>query len=192
MRPCLQSGSSDDLAMSKIAKNPITIPEKTDVSVAGSVVTVKGPLGTLSRGFGSGVAVTVEQNTVVVKPVGSSKMARALWGTAASHVKNMLKGVHTKYEKKLDLQGVGYKVELQGKNLKFSVGFSHPVMLAVPETVAVTIDKNLMTVAGIDKDAVGQFAAVIRAVKPPEPYKGKGIRYVGEWVRAKQGKKAVG
>jgi large subunit ribosomal protein L6 len=103
----------------------------------------------------------------------------------------MLAGVNKKFEKKLELQGIGYRVELTGKNLKFIVGFSHPVIMAVPENVAVAVDKNNMTVSGIDKDAVGQFAANIRFVKKPEPYKGKGIRYEGEYVRQKQGKKAT-
>jgi large subunit ribosomal protein L6 len=179
--------------MSKIGKNPIIIPDKTDVSVVGGTVTVKGPLGQVSRSYAPEVTVAVEGGSVTVTPKGNSKFARSLWGTTASHIKNMIKGVHTKYEKKLELQGVGYKVELQGgKALKFSVGFSHPVVLPVPEGVTVAVEKTLMTVTGIDKDAVGQFAAVIREVKKPEPYKGKGIRYVGEYVREKQGKKAVG
>lgn len=179
--------------MSKIGKNPIVIPDKTDVSVADGTVTVKGPLGSVSRVYANQVTVAVADGAVVVSAADGSKFSRSLWGTTASHVKNMIKGVHTKYEKKLELQGVGYKVELQGgKSLKFSVGFSHPVILSIPEGVTVTVEKTLMTVTGIDKDAVGQFAAVIREVKKPEPYKGKGIRYVGEYVREKQGKKAVG
>jgi large subunit ribosomal protein L6 len=190
--------------MSKIGKNPISIPDKTDVSIADGTITVKGPLGAVSRAYVDGVSVVVENDTVMVTPKNNSKFSRSLWGTTASHVKNMIKGVHAKYEKKLELQGVGYKVELQparpddsgrsggGTNLKFSVGFSHPVVLPVPDGIAVTVEKTLMTVTGIDKDAVGQFAANIRAVKKPEPYKGKGIRYVGEYVREKQGKKAVG
>jgi large subunit ribosomal protein L6 len=178
--------------MSKIGKNPIAIPDKTDISVAAGTITVKGPLGTVSRAYADAVLVAVEGGMLTVTPKDNSKFSRSLWGTTAAHVKNMIKGVHTKYEKKLDLQGVGYKVEVQGKNLKLSVGFSHPVLLPIPDGVAVVTEKNLMTVSGIDKDAVGQFSAVIRAVKKPEPYKGKGIRYVGEYVREKQGKKAVG
>src|SRR5207253_1460351 len=114
-----------------------------------------------------------------------------LWGTYSSHLQNMVAGVNKKFEKKLELQGIGYRVELPGKNLKFIVGFSHPVILAIPEDVTVLVEKNNMTVSGIDKDSVGQFAANIRAVKKPEPYKGKGIRYAGEYVRQKQGKKAA-
>lgn len=178
--------------MSKIGKNPIPIPEKTDVSVANGTITVKGPLGAVSRAYVSEVAVAVESGTVVVTPKSNSKFSRSLWGTTASHVQNMIKGVHSKYEKKLELQGVGYKVELQGTNLKLSVGFSHPVIVPVPPGVTIVVEKNLMTISGVDKDMVGQFAANVRAIKKPEPYKGKGIRYQGEYVREKQGKKAVG
>ncbi len=177
--------------MSRIGKNAIAIPEKTDVSVASGAVTVKGPLGAITKNIHEFVSISVEGSAVTVAPKNKTKLARALWGTYASHVKNMIAGVHKKYEKKLELQGIGYRVELAGKNVKFIVGFSHPVMLPIPENVAVAVDKNLITVSGIDKDAVGQFAANIRAVKKPEPYKGKGIRYEGEYVRQKQGKKAT-
>ena len=177
--------------MSRIGKNAIAIPEKTDVTVADGMLTVKGPLGSISKPVHEMVNIAVADGKVTVTPKNSSKLSRSLWGTYASHVKNMVKGVNTKYEKKLELQGIGYRVELQGKNLKFIVGFSHPVILPIPENVAVAVDKNNMTVSGIDKDAVGQFAADIRFVKKPEPYKGKGIRYEGEYVRQKQGKKAT-
>jgi len=177
--------------MSKVGKNAITIPEKTDVTVADGVLTVKGPLGTITKSIHSMVDIAVADGKVTVTPANKSKLGRSLWGTYASHVRNMIKGVNTKYEKKLELQGIGYRVELQGKNLKFIVGFSHPVLLPIPENVGAAVDKNIITVSGIDKDAVGQFAANIRFVKKPEPYKGKGIRYEGEYVRQKQGKKAT-
>jgi large subunit ribosomal protein L6 len=177
--------------MSKIGKNPIPVPAKSEVSVQGNLIRVKGPLGTLSKTFHPMVAVAVLGGTVTVSTRGNSKLARSLWGTTAAHIKNMLKGVTAKYDKRLSLEGIGYKVEMQGKNLKFSVGYSHPVLLSVPQGIDVAVDKNLITVSGIDKDAVGQLAAIIRAVKPPEPYKGKGIRYEGEYVRQKQGKKAA-
>lgn len=177
--------------MSKIGKNAITIPEKTDVTVGDGVVTVKGPLGAIVKPLHDMITVSVDGGKVTVTPKNNTKLARSLWGTYASHIKNMIAGVNKKYEKKLELQGIGYRVELTGKNLKFTVGFSHPVVMAIPENVAVAVDKNNMTVTGIDKDAVGQFAANIRFVKKPEPYKGKGIRYEGEYVRQKQGKKAT-
>lgn len=177
--------------MSRIAKNSIAIPDKTTVTVAEGILTIKGPLGTLTKNVHPQVAITVEGSEVTVRPVGNSKLARSLWGTFASHIRNMIKGVTQKYARKLELQGIGYRVELQGKNLKFLVGFSHPVIMPIPEGLEVLVEKNTMTVSGIDKEAVGQFAANIRAVKKPEPYKGKGIRYEGEYVRQKQGKKAA-
>lgn len=177
--------------MSRIGKNPIAIPDKTDVSVSDTTLTVKGPLGTITKELHSLVSVVVDGKSVVVSPKNNSKFSRSLWGTFASHIRNMIAGVHTKFEKKLTLEGIGYRVESSGKNLKFIVGFSHPVILSVPEGVAVSVEKNAMTVSGIDKEAVGQFAATIRNVKKPEPYKGKGIRYEGEYVRQKQGKKAA-
>ena len=177
--------------MSKIGKNSIAIPEKIDVSIGDGAVTVKGPLGSLSKSVHSLVTVAIADSAITVTPNNNSKFARSLWGTTAAHIKNMLAGVTTKYEKKLTLEGIGYRVEPTGKNLKFIVGFSHPVMLAIPLGVDVVVEKNAIMVSGIDKDAVGQFAANIRAIKPPEPYKGKGIRYQGEYVRQKQGKKAA-
>lgn len=177
--------------MSRIGKNAIPVPDKTEVSVGGGSVSVKGPLGTLTRPLHELVTVTVEGKSVQVTPKNTSKLARSLWGTTASHIKNMLAGVNTKYSKKLTLEGIGYRVELQGKNLKFLIGYAHPVLLAIPANLEVAVDKNAMVVSGIDKEAVGQFAANIRAVKKPEPYKGKGIRYEGEYVRQKQGKKAA-
>lgn len=177
--------------MSKIGKNAIVIPAKTEVSVSENVLSVKGPLGTVTKPMHSFVSVSVADGKAIVTPVNTSKLARSLWGTYASHVKNMIAGVNKKYEKKLSLEGIGYRVELQGTSLKFLVGFSHPVLLPIPEGLAVVVEKNTMTVSGIDKEAVGQFAADIRAIKKPEPYKGKGIRYEGEYVRQKQGKKAA-
>lgn len=177
--------------MSRIGKNAITIPEKTTVSVADGVLTVKGPLGELTKPVHTSVTIAVSGNEVQVAPINTSKLARSLWGTFASHIKNMIAGVNKKYEKKLELQGVGYKVELQGKTIKFALGFSHPVIVDIPQGIDVAVEKNSITISGIDKELVGQFAANVRALKKPEPYKGKGIRYAGEYVRQKQGKKAV-
>lgn len=177
--------------MSRIGKQHITIPAGTDVSVSEDAVTVKGKGGTLTRALHPAVKVTVAGSEVFAEPANSSRLARALWGTYAAHLKNMVAGVNTPFSKKLQVEGIGYKVELQGKNLKLNVGFSHPVLVAVPEGITVTVEKNIITVAGADKDAVGQFAASVREIKKPEPYKGKGIRYEGEVVRIKQGKKAA-
>lgn len=177
--------------MSRIGKNSIAIPDNTQVSVDNNVVTVKGPLGELSKSIHEAVTIAVENKEVAVTPKNNSKLARSLWGTFASHVQNMVKGVNEKYSKQLEVRGVGYKVELAGKDLKLNVGFSHPVVVPVPEDLDVSVEKAVITVSGIDKEKVGQFTAEVRAIRKPEPYKGKGIRYVGEYVREKQGKKGV-
>lgn len=177
--------------MSRLAKKPITVPSKVSVAVADGVLTVKGAKETLSRPVHSSVLITVEPEGVVVKPKNTSRLAHALTGTFASHIKAMIAGVETPFRKTLVLTGVGYKVEQKGKDLVFSVGFSHPVTLSVPEGLMATVAKNVITVEGADKQKVGQFSAEIRAVKPPEPYLGKGIKYEDEVIRRKQGKKAV-
>ena len=177
--------------MSRIGKQIIAIPEKTDVSVSGKMVTVKGPLGTLSRPLRDDIEVKVENNAVSFIPKTNTPFSRALWGTYASHVINMIKGVNAPYTKKLIVEGVGYKWEVAGKNINLALGFSHPVIVPIPEGLTVVTEKGTMTVSGIDKEMVGQFSANIRALKKPEPYKGKGIRYDDEVIRRKQGKKAA-
>ena len=178
--------------MSRIGKQPITIPEKTEVSVSDDILSVKGPLDVLTRKLHPLISIKVENNEVVVTPTNKSPQTRALWGTYASHVKNMIQGVHKAYEKKLTVEGIGYKVNLSGKNLELIVGYSYPVVLIVPEGINVVVEKNNISISGSDKEKVGQFAAEIRAVKKPEPYKGKGVRYKDEIVRRKQGKKIIG
>ncbi|HVY72616.1 MAG TPA: 50S ribosomal protein L6 [Candidatus Paceibacterota bacterium] len=177
--------------MSRLAKQAIQIPAKAEVSVADNTIAIKGPKGSLSKPTHRLVSVEVGAEGVQVAVRGDSLEARALVGTYASHVKNMLKGVTEGYSKKLLIEGVGYKWEMEGKNLKLSLGFSHPVIVAIPEGLTVKPDKGALTIEGHDKEAVGQFAANIRAMKKPEPYKGKGIRYDGEVIRRKQGKKAA-
>ena len=162
------------------------------MSVADHELVVKGKGGTLKRPLHPLVTVTVANGEASVAPKGNTRLAQALWGTFAAHVRNMVEGVNTPFVKKLQIEGIGYKAELQGKSLKLSLGFSHPVLVEVPEGITVLVEKNIVTISGADKDAVGQFAASIRALKKPEPYKGKGIRYEGEVVRQKQGKKAAG
>ncbi len=176
--------------MSRLAKKP-TSAGKTDVSVAGGVLTVKGAKGTLTKRVHPSIGITVEGGSVSIAPKDRSRLAKALTGTFASHVKNMVQGVETPFQKKLILEGVGYRVELKGKDLVLTVGFSHTVPLAIPEDVTATVEKNIIKLESINKESVGQFAANIRRVKPPEPYLGKGIRYEGEVIRRKQGKKAV-
>ncbi|KKQ34337.1 MAG: 50S ribosomal protein L6 [Candidatus Nomurabacteria bacterium GW2011_GWB1_37_5] len=177
--------------MSKIGKQIINIPKGTEVKIDGGNLSVKGPKGTLERSFRDEVEIKIENNEVKVNPRGSSKFARSLWGTSASHIKNMIKGVNEGYEKKLLVEGVGYKWEATPKQVTLALGFSHPVKIDVPPELKVVTEKSTMTISGIDKEMVGEFSAKIRALKKPEPYKGKGIRYQDEHVRRKQGKKTA-
>ena len=177
--------------MSRTGKRPIEIPAGTEVSVANYEIVVKGKGGTLRRALHPQVKVAVEGKEVTVSPATQTRLAQALWGTYAAHVRNMVAGVNTPFTKKLQIEGIGYKAEMNGKNIKMALGFSHPVVVAVPEGLTVTVEKNIIAVSGADKDAVGQFSASVRALKVPEPYKGKGIRYEGEVVRMKEGKKAA-
>lgn len=177
--------------MSRLAKQPIAIPAKTEVSVSGGTITVKGAKGTLTRPTHKLISVEVGTEGVQVATKSESLEARAALGTYASHVRNMITGVTAGFSKKLLIEGVGYKWDVAGKTLNLSLGFSHPVKVAIPEGLTVTVDKGALNIVGFDKELVGQFAANIRALKVPEPYKGKGIRYSDEVVRRKQGKKAA-
>ena len=158
--------------MSRIGKKPVAIPSGTTVSVLNNVVKVKGPLGELSRAFRPVIAIAVEDNQITFTPKRTGVDVSAMWGTAASHVNNMIDGVNKVFEKKLILEGIGFKSEVKGKKMLFSLGFSHPVEMAIPEGLKVTAEKNLITVSGIDKELVGQFTAKIRDLKKAEPYKG--------------------
>lgn len=176
--------------MSRIGKQSTVIPAGVEVSITGSVISVKGKAGELQRKIHEDVAIVVEGNSVVVTPKNDTHSAQALWGTFSSHVQNMVTGVSTPFEKKLLVEGIGFKVDFNGTKLILNVGFSHPVEIEVPAGVEVAVVKNEITITGADKEAVGQFAADIRLVKKPEPYKGKGIRYSDEIVRRKEGKRA--
>jgi len=176
--------------MSRLAKKTIVVG-KTDVSAANGVLTVKGAKGTLTKRIHPSVAIAVDAAGVLVTPKDQSRLAKMLTGTFASHVKNMVHGVENNYMKKLILEGVGYRVEVKGKDIVLTVGFSHTVPLAIPAGIAATVEKNIIKIEGADKEMVGQFAADIRRIMPPEPYLGKGIRCEGEVIRRKQGKKAV-
>lgn len=177
--------------MSRVGKQQLEIPAAVTVTLTNGLFTVKGPLGTLSRQFRPEVAITIENNVVSFTPVAMDPLSRALWGTYASHVQNMIAGVQTNYVKKLILEGVGFKSEVKGKDLHLALGFSHPVVVPIPEGLTVTAEKNNITVTGIDKELVGQFTAKVRAMKKPEPYKGKGFRYDTEVIRRKAGKKTA-
>lgn len=176
--------------MSRIGKNPINVPAGVTVTVSGNDVEVKGPKGSLKRHFHEDIKVEAANGEVAVTIARKSKRSPALWGTVAAHIKNMIVGVTKGYEKKLEIEGIGYKVKADGKTLVFALGFSHPVNFTQPEGIVFQVEKNLISVSGIDKDLVGETAAKIRALKKPEPYKGKGIHYLGEIIRRKAGKKA--
>ncbi len=177
--------------MSRTGKLPIQIPAGTEVSVASNEITVKGKNGTLKRPLHPSVVIEVAGSEVKVSPKGTSRIARAMWGTYAAHIRNMIAGVTTPFVKKLQIEGIGYRAEMAGKQLKLALGFSHPVLIDIPAGITVAVDKNIITISGANIEQVGEFAASIRAIKKPEPYKGKGIRYENEVVRQKQGKKAA-
>jgi large subunit ribosomal protein L6 len=177
--------------MSRIGKQEIKIPAGVKVTQNGNTITVTGPKGTLSRIFRDDITITVGKDVINLNIKRNDKFSQSLWGTYASHIKNMIKGVETPYQKKLILEGVGYKSEVKGKEFNFALGFSHPVVVKIPDTIAATAEKNVITITGIDKELVGSFTAAIRALKKPEPYKGKGMRYENEIIRRKQGKKTV-
>lgn len=179
--------------MSRIGKQPVVIPAGVEVIVDGSKVTVKGPKGTLSNTFSSDISIKVEGNEILVTRPSDDKDHRALHGLTRTLVNNMVVGVTAGYEKKLEVLGVGYRVQKQGNNLVMNLGYSHQVI--IPEENGITIEVPNPTeiiVKGADKQQVGQMAAVIRSKRPPEPYKGKGIRYSGEYVRRKEGKAGKG
>lgn len=177
--------------MSRIGKKIIEIPAKTEVSLANGSVTVKGPLGTLTKAIKPVIAVVVANNTVTLTPTEHALDTLALWGTYSSHIQSMIAGVNKPFEKKLIVEGIGFKSEVKGADLHLALGFSHPVKVSIPATLKVTAEKNVITISGIDSAEVGQFASSVRSLKKPEPYKGKGIRYSDEVIRRKQGKKSV-
>lgn len=183
--------------MSRIGNLPIKIPQNIEVTINNDSVLAKGPKGELRQPFDHSMNVVKEDDTILVRPVGFLKDKKslgkvsAIWGLTRALIFNTIKGVEEGYEKKLEMEGVGYKVQNTGKNLVFSLGFSHPVEFPIPEGIKIGIEGNVISVSGIDKQLVGQVAAKIRALKKPEPYKGKGIRYQGEHIRRKVGKKAA-
>lgn len=178
--------------MSRIGKQSIIIPENVEVKINDGQIIVKGPKGELTQSISSQIEVVLKENELLVTPRKKTKDTSALWGLFRTLIFNMIKGVTEGFEKKLEIQGVGYRVALQGNKLVLSLGFSHPIELEAPEGIEFQVDKNIITVSGLDKQLVGQIAAKIRDLRKPEPYKGKGIRYLGEAVRRKAGKKAVG
>lgn len=175
--------------MSRIGKIPVKIPDKISITIENSSITVKGPKGQLSRSIPDTIVLTTENNSIQVSPKTNSIKSQQIYGLYRRLISNMIQGVNDGFQKKLTLQGVGYRSQVQGKKLILSVGFSHPVEIPAPEGITISVEANTnVLISGIDKELVGQVAANIRSVRPPEPYKGKGIRYVGEYVRQKVGK----
>jgi len=175
--------------MSRIGKRPISIPDKVTITIEGQQVTVKGPKGELSRELPPEVAVEQQNGTVLVNRRDDSRPARQRHGLCRTLVANMVEGVSQGFQRRLEIQGVGYRAQVQGRNLILNVGYSNPVTIEPPEGVQVAVEANTnVIVSGINKEIVGNTAARIRSVRPPEPYKGKGIRYAGEFVRRKVGK----
>jgi len=178
--------------MSRIGKKTIMMPEGVKAEmVNNNEIKISGSKGSLSFTHHYEVKVKILGQEIMVEKVGNSKKSPAIWGTSAILIKNMIEGVSKGYQKQLELNGVGFRMAVQGKLINMALGFSHPVVVKIPEDIEVKIDGNIMTIAGIDKQKVGQFAAEIRLLKPVEPYKGKGFKYVGEVVRKKEGKKSV-
>ena len=175
--------------MSRIGKAPIPVPDKVTVSLNGLAVTVKGPKGELSRTLPDGVSISQEGNTLLVNPANDSRRSRERHGLSRTLVANMVEGVSQGFTRKLEIVGVGYRASVQGKKLVVSAGYSHPVEMVPPEGVTFTVENNTSVfVSGPDKELVGNEAAKVRAIRPPEPYKGKGIKYEGEKILRKAGK----
>jgi large subunit ribosomal protein L6 len=177
--------------MSRIGKKPIIVPSGVEVKIEGRRISMKGPKGELFKEVPHEIKMEIKGNEILVGISKESKRTKSLWGTFRMLISNMAEGVSNGYEKKLQLEGIGYKANLEGEDLVLNIGFSHPVRIKKIEGIKFLIEKNIITISGIDKELVGQTAAKIRAMKKPEPYKGKGIRYVGEYVKKKAGKKVV-
>jgi len=176
--------------MSRIGKVPVAIPAGVTAEIANGILSVKGPKGTLTLTMRSEISYVVEDGRIVVKPANDSKAARSFWGMQRTLVNNLVTGVTEGYTKVLEITGVGYRANIQGKNLKLQLGYSHDVDFAVPEGIEIkTPDNTTVEIIGIDKQMVGQVAAEIRRWRKPEPYKGKGIKYRGEYIFRKEGKK---
>ncbi|WP_315281932.1 50S ribosomal protein L6 [Fusobacterium hwasookii] len=177
--------------MSRVGKKPIAVPSGVDFSVKDNVVTVKGPKGTLTKEFNNNITIKLEDGHITVERPNDEPFIRAIHGTTRALINNMVKGVHEGYRKTLTLVGVGYRAAAKGKGLEISLGFSHPIIIDEIPGITFTVEKNTtIHIDGIEKELVGQVAADIRAKRPPEPYKGKGVKYADEHIRRKEGKKS--
>jgi large subunit ribosomal protein L6 len=176
--------------MSRVGKKPVVVPSGVTANVQGQTISVKGPKGTLSLVASDRVTVAMDKGSISVDPKDESKEARAMWGTVRANLNNIVTGVTKGFERKLEITGVGYRAAVQGKNLQLALGYSHDVVYAIPEGIAVVTPKPTeIVISGIDRKKVGQVAAEIRAYRPPEPYKGKGVKYSDEFIFRKEGKK---
>jgi len=176
--------------MSRVGKNPVAIPKGVDLQVAGQTVTAKGKLGELSMNVNPDVAISVEDGQVVVKPASDSQRARTQWGTARNRLNALVRGVSEGFTRSLEINGVGYRAAVQGKTLQLQLGYSHDVLFPIPDDVRIVCERpTAIQVSGADKQRVGEVAAKIRSYRPPEPYKGKGIKYADETIIRKEGKK---
>jgi large subunit ribosomal protein L6 len=176
--------------MSRIGKNPVTVPEGVDVELSGQTLTAKGSLGTLRLVVSNEVTASIADGAITIAPKSETKHARAMWGTTRALVNNMVTGVSKGFSVNLEINGVGYRAAVQGSNLNLQLGYSHDVAYPIPSDVKITCERpTAITVSGADRQRVGQVAAEIRAFRPPEPYKGKGVKYATETVRRKEGKK---
>ncbi|MFA5008987.1 MAG: 50S ribosomal protein L6 [Candidatus Paceibacterota bacterium] len=179
--------------MSRIGKKSIQITPGVEVKFLNGIIEVKGPKGFLKMNPVSEVEVVIEEKEIKINPkINDDNKSRALWGLTRTLIANMIEGVTKGFEKKMEINGVGFKARVEGKDLILDVGFSHPVKISAPENISFLVEKNIITVSGIDKELVGQISASIRRIRPPEPYKGKGIKYTTEIIRKKLGKKAAG
>lgn len=176
--------------MSKIGKRPIEIPETVKIEIKGKKVSARGPKGVLTKELPPGISIVRKDNQLLVKFEGP-KEKKAFWGSWHSHLENMIEGVNKGFEKKLKIEGLGWRARLEDKILVLQVGFTHPVKISPPESIIFSVKKDIIKVSGIDKESVGTIAAKIRNVRPPDPYKGKGIRYIDEVIKKKPGKKAT-
>lgn len=175
--------------MSRIGNRPIDVPSGVEIKIAGDQVQVKGPKGNLSCGMPEGISAELEGGTLTIKRPDDSKESRARHGLARALTNNMVVGCSTGFTRNLEIEGVGYRAEVKGKTLNLLLGFSHPVNMPIPEGLSVSVEANTkLSIEGVDKQSVGQFAADIRSLRPPEPYKGKGVRYDDEHIRRKVGK----
>jgi len=176
--------------MSRVGKKPIEISDKIKISFTDRVLTVSGEKGSLSRTIHPAVNLNIDENSLSVSIDTMDKKTRSLWGMTRALIANMVTGVSQGFERSLEINGIGYRAELKGKNIEFNLGYSHPIDFSLPEGIAANVEKNVIKLSGIDKDLLGYTASTIRSLRPPEPYKGKGVKYAEEYIQRKAGKTA--